>query len=73
VFSVPSPKSGSITTSYPALPAPPPWVDANSVQVLYKAYWNFNLLANDRTKGVHNPQFFNDVIGKTSAALEALP
>ena len=73
VFSVPAPASGTVTTSYPALPAPPAWVVFNDVQTLFKAYWNFSMLTADNTKGIHNPSFFNGVVSATSARLLALP
>jgi hypothetical protein len=73
VFSVPTPASGTTTVSYPALPAPPAWVNVNDVQTLYKTYWNFSVLINDKTLGIHNPSFFNKVIEATSAKLMAMP
>jgi predicted CXXCH cytochrome family protein len=75
-FSAPGPKTGTVIPAggpYPAMPNPPPWVDPNAVQVLYKAYWNWSMLNNDATKGIHNPSAFNKAIGATSAALMALP
>jgi hypothetical protein len=38
-----------------------------------KALWNWNLLSNDRTLGVHNPDFYTNVLGATNAKVAALP
>jgi len=46
---------------------------AANTQVMYKAYWNGQLLRNDNTRGIHNPSFFSGVIAKTSAVLQTLP
>ena len=48
-------------------------INAANVQVLYKAYWNMALLNNDNTFGIHNPAFFQQVVGATTARLQALP
>ena len=37
---------------------------------LYKALWNFGLLTNDQSLGVHNPAFYNTVIDATMAAMQ---
>jgi len=47
----------------------PPWVNGD-IQTLIKAYWNMTLLSYDETLGIHNPQFFNDVVANSSARLE---
>jgi hypothetical protein len=46
----------------------PPWVNGD-IQTLIKAYWNLTLLSYDNTFGIHNPSFFNSVVGNTSAQL----
>jgi hypothetical protein len=38
-----------------------------------KALWNYWLLEHDGTKGIHNPNFYSQVIGVTSAKANALP
>jgi hypothetical protein len=37
---------------------------------LYKALWNFSLLTNDQSLGVHNPDFYTAVILATKAAMQ---
>jgi len=39
----------------------------------YKALWNYYLLNSDNTKGVHNPNFYNDLIAVTNGKVAALP
>lgn len=39
--------------------------DANALNIIAKALWNMNLLANDSSEGVHNPTFSFDVINAT--------
>ena len=39
----------------------------------YRALWNYYLLDDDGTKGIHNPTFFSSVISATSAKVAALP
>jgi hypothetical protein len=39
----------------------------------YKALWNYYLLRDDNTKGVHNPNFYNDLIAATNLKVAALP
>jgi hypothetical protein len=73
VWGPPAPTTGTTAGAYPTLPPNPAWIDPNTVQTLMKAYWNISVINNDGTKGVHNPTFFNDVIGKTSQALQTLP
>jgi predicted CXXCH cytochrome family protein len=73
-----------VSTSLYLAPVPPatkptvtpfaaPTAVAANVQVLYKSYWNMLLLNDDSTFGIHNPSFFNQVVGNTTAQLEALP
>jgi hypothetical protein len=38
-----------------------------------KALWNWSLLSNDRTLGVHNPEFYTAVLAATNAKAAALP
>jgi hypothetical protein len=38
-----------------------------------KALWNWSLLSNDRTLGVHNPDFYTAVLAATNAKAAALP
>jgi len=38
-----------------------------------KASWNYYLLHADNTKGVHNPGFYDAVLGATNARVNALP
>ncbi len=38
-----------------------------------RALWNYHLLDDDGTKGIHNPDFFNALVGATSARVAALP
>jgi hypothetical protein len=38
-----------------------------------KALWNWSLLTNDRTLGVHNPSFYDSVLAATAAKVAALP
>jgi hypothetical protein len=71
-FSAPPPRAGTVTTVYPS-PTAAPWVNSANAQVLYKAYWNFSLLLNDGTLGLHNPTFFSETVAATSRALNALP
>ena len=76
VWGPPSPKGGTTTPTYPAMPPLPGWQDAaggDAVQTIMKAYWNISLLVNDSTSGIHNPAFFNNAIAATSVALKALP
>jgi predicted CXXCH cytochrome family protein len=86
-FSIPAAKGTDLSatppipligSTYPTMPTPPPWFTganngANSVQVLYKAYWNLSVLMNDNTFGIHNPTFFNSTVAATTAQLRALP
>jgi hypothetical protein len=65
---LPAPPSGPQQTPFSAATANPA-----SVQVLYKAYWNMELLNNDTTFGIHNPGFYESVVTNTTSQLEALP
>jgi hypothetical protein len=44
-------------------------VDAN----FYKVLWNYYIIRDDNTLGVHNPNFFNDLIAVTNTKVAALP
>ena len=48
--------------------APVPAIATNSV--VAKASWNLQLLSNDGSRGLHNPDFFQDVIVNTLEALQ---
>ncbi len=37
---------------------------------LYKALWNLGLLTNDQSLGIHNPAFYQAVIGATTTAMQ---
>ncbi len=37
---------------------------------LFKALWNFSLLTNDQSLGVHNPAFYRTVISATTTAMQ---
>lgn len=45
---------------------------AATVDTLAKALWNYNLLNNDSSQGVHNPAFSFDVLTATQAKVNAL-
>ena len=65
---LPAPPSGPQQTPFNAATA-----NAADVLVLYKSYWNMDLLNNDNTFGIHNPAFFAEVVASTTARLQALP
>jgi hypothetical protein len=46
---------------------------ANSDLTLAKIIWNWTLIYNDESYGVHNPGFTRDVLGATYAASKDLP
>ncbi|HEX9078449.1 MAG TPA: hypothetical protein VF795_02600, partial [Desulfuromonadaceae bacterium] len=46
--------------------------NATKLNILAKALWNYNLLANDSSQGVHNPAFCFDVLTATQAQVSAL-
>ncbi len=67
--------SGITLTGQTAPPVPPaltgapvPAIATNSV--VAKASWNLQLLSNDGSRGLHNPDFFQDVIVNTLEALQ---
>jgi hypothetical protein len=76
VWGPPSPANGTVVGTYPTTPQPA-WLSTpaalTNVQTLMKAYWNISVINNDGTKGIHNPSFFNAMVGKTTAALQAVP
>lgn len=47
-------------------------VNTSAGQVLAKAVWNYNLIANDKSSGIHNPQFIRNVLGNTYSELMGL-
>jgi predicted CXXCH cytochrome family protein len=65
---LPAPPSGPQQTPFNAATA-----DAENVLVLYKSYWNMDLLNNDNTFGIHNPGFYDSVLANTTGELEVLP
>jgi hypothetical protein len=67
--------SGITITGQTAPPVPPaltgtpvPAIATNSA--VAKASWNLQLLSNDGSRGLHNPDFFQDVIVNTLEALQ---
>jgi hypothetical protein len=50
-------------------PAAPEQVKGNSYR---ECLWNFNLIKNDGTKGVHNPTYVKDLLNKSIARVEEL-
>jgi hypothetical protein len=48
--------------------APVPAIATDSA--VAKASWNLQLLSNDGSRGLHNPDFFQDVIVNTLDALQ---
>ena len=38
--------------------------------LIYKAFWNYQLLFQDGSRGIHNPPFYNAVIAATVAKLK---
>jgi hypothetical protein len=65
---LPAPASGAQQTPFSAATA-----NAADVLVLYKSYWNMDLLNNDNTFGIHNPGFYDSVLASTTSQLELLP
>ena len=61
----------------PAAPERTPFgaatANAGDVQILFKSYWNIELVNNDNTFGVHNPGFYASVVANTTSELRALP
>ncbi len=47
-------------------------VNTAAGQTLAKAMWNYNLISNDKSKGVHNPNFVRKVLGTTYDQLMGL-
>jgi formate-dependent nitrite reductase cytochrome c552 subunit len=48
-----------------------PLVPTGKGQIIVKAAWNYFLLASDRSRGAHNPQFVSDVLESTMTRLKA--
>jgi len=47
-------------------------IQANGNLVIKKAYWNYQLISNDGSKGMHNSKFIFDVLTQTKVALEGV-
>ncbi len=47
-------------------------INTTAGQTLAKAIWNYNLILNDSSKGVHNPDFVRNVLGNTYEQLMGL-
>ena len=67
--------SGITITGQTAPPVPPATTGAPVPAIatdsaVAKASWNLQLLSNDGSRGLHNPDFFQDVIVNTMAALQ---
>jgi len=67
--------SGITITGQTAPPVPPATTGAPVPAIatdsaVAKASWNWQLLSNDGSRGLHNPDFFQDVIVNTMAALQ---
>jgi hypothetical protein len=73
IVGIPLTPNGSYITSASWGPVTAGSQLATNLQLLFKAYWNLTLLQNDYTKGIHNPEFFNETINQTVAKLNTLP